>query len=335
MNNSASTISTWASAIARTFLRHYLIDPKPLYAELGIDFPRLNDPEYRIPVVIMTQLWRRAVAMTGDACFGLEVARHVSPTTFQALGYATMASKNVQEAIFRIIQNANAVSDVAQLSLQGRNDELLLRINLRSDSPEVAVEAIEAFMASMIYICRHYMHIEPPINAVYLKREAPAESHRYSEIFAAPVFFNAEENAFASRLESVMSILPTHNPALAEANDKLLEKWREKMQPPDLKKQVIDVIDRLLPEEPKQERVAMHLNISVRTLQRKLEGQGTSFQVLLDNTRQHLAEHWLREKKMSIQQIADALGFANPSAFTRAFKRWAGCSPESFRMGQC
>lgn len=331
MQNSDSTISTWASAIARTLARHYLVDPKPVFADIGIEFSRLNEPEYRVPVVLMTQLWRHAVLLSQDACFGLEVARYVSPTTFNALGYAAMASRNVQEAIFRIIQNANSVSGVAQLSLQGQKEGMFLRFDLRDDSPEVATEAMEAFMGSIIHISRNYMHIDPPLQRVYLKREAPAESHRYSDFFGTPVVFNAECNALVSSVESIMSILPTHNSTLAEANDKVLERWRQRVKKPDLKWQVMEAIDRLLPDEPKQEQVALCLNVSVRTLQRKLDAEGTSFQNLLDTTRKNLAERWLLERKMNIQQIADALGFANPSAFTRAFKRWAGCSPEQFR----
>lgn len=329
MQTPHATISSWASAIGRTLSRRYCLDPAPVFAELGIAAERLNDPDYRVPVVQMTRLWRQAVALTGDQAFGLEVAQQVSPLTFRAIGVEAMASRNLQEAVFRIIQNANGVSDVARLSIQGHRDALWLRFDLRDDSPDVACEAIEAFMGAIIHLARSYMHMQPPLQAVYLKRSPPADVERYKRFFQVPVHFGAECDALASTMEAMMMLLPA--PTGQEAGSAMLARWRERMQNPDLRWQVMEMIDRLLPEEPRQDKVAHALNMSVRTLQRRLDAEGSSFQALLDATRVALAERWLREGRMSIQQIADALGFANPSAFTRAFRRWRGQSPEQFR----
>lgn len=330
MQNSLATISSWVLAIGRTLSRHYLIDPKPVFAGLGIDSARLSDTSYRVPVVVMTQLWRQAVALTGDEAFGLEVAQQVSPLTFQGVGFAAMTSRTVQEAVFRIIQNANAVSDVARLSIQGQPDALWLRFDLRDDSPDIAEQAMEAFMASIVHIARHYLHMTPPLKHVYLKRSLPADIARYETFFGAPVHFAAECDALATNLETLMLMMPGSG-APVEAGTQMLARFREQWQTPDLRWRVMDVIDRFLPEEPRQEKVAQLLNMSVRTLQRRLGEEGSSFQALLDATRRALAERWLKESRMSIQQISDALGFANPSAFTRAFRRWVGCAPEQFR----
>jgi AraC-like DNA-binding protein len=331
MQKSHATISSWVSAVGRTLARRYLIDPKPVFQALGIAGERLNDPEYRVPVVLMTQLWRQAVQLTGDEAFGLEVAQQVSPLTFRGVGVDAMASRSLQEAVFRIIQNANTVSDVAKLSIQGHQDALWLRFDLRDDSPDVAHESLEAFMAAIVHLGRTYLQMQLPLRAVYLKRPVPADVKRYEDFFQAPVHFGAECDALASRMETMMMLMPA-----AAGNDPgaaMLARWRERIQNPDIRWQVMEIIDRLLPEEPRQDKVAQALNMSVRTLQRKLDAEGSSFQALLDTTRKSLAERWLRENHMSIQQIADALGFANPSALTRAFKRWNGQSPEQFRAG--
>ncbi len=331
MQSTHATISSWVSAVGRTLARRYLIDPKPVFLALGIASERLNDPDYRVPVVLMTQLWRQAVQLTGDEAFGLEVAQQVSPLTFRGVGVEAMASRSLQEAVFRIIQNANTVSDVAKLSIQGHQDALWLRFDLREDSPDVACESLEAFMGAIVHLGRTYLQMQLPLRAVYLKRPVPADVKRYEEFFQAPVHFGAECDALASRMEALMMLMPA-----ASGNDQgaaMLARWRERIQNPDIRWQVMEIIDRLLPEEPRQDKVAQALNMSVRTLQRKLDAEGSSFQALLDSTRKSLAERWLREHHMNIQQIADALGFANPSAFTRAFKRWRGQSPEQFRSG--
>jgi AraC-like DNA-binding protein len=82
---------------------------------------------------------------------------------------------------------------------------------------------------------------------------------------------------------------------------------------------------------PKQESIADTLHISLRSLQRRLREEETSFKGLLEDTRQALAQQYLRENHRSIGEITYLLGFSEPSNFTRAFKRWTGQTPAEFR----
>ncbi len=80
---------------------------------------------------------------------------------------------------------------------------------------------------------------------------------------------------------------------------------------------------RLLPQgEPKRERVAQALHLSQRTLQRRLQEEGTSYQQLLDDTRRDMAEQYLQQPGLTLLEVAYLLGFADPSNFFRAFRRW-------------
>lgn len=78
-------------------------------------------------------------------------------------------------------------------------------------------------------------------------------------------------------------------------------------------------------------RTARRLGMSARTLQRRLRASGTSFSDLLRRKREFCAVDMLCQGQHSIAEIADALGFSEHSAFTRAFKRWTGSSPARFR----
>jgi len=92
------------------------------------------------------------------------------------------------------------------------------------------------------------------------------------------------------------------------------------------------VLCRLLPQgEPKREVVAQTLHLSQRTLQRRLQEEGTSFQTLLDDTRRELAEQYLAQPSMTLLEIAYLLGFADPSNFFRAFRRWFDATPGEYR----
>jgi AraC-like DNA-binding protein len=327
-----TTIATWSGVIARTLSEHYELNPEPLFAAVDIDFERRHDPQYRIPVATMTLLWNAAVEATQDSAFGLEVARHVNPTTFHALGYAAMASNNGAEAIERLRRYSHLISDVANLRLHSTPDGLKLSLELVADGPVVSCTAMEAFMAAIVHMCRHYLNIEPHLKAVELQRTASDCTERYSAFFKAPVYFGAMHHGVILSPTNIATPLPTANPVLAAANDQLLEAWLQQSQYTPLQQRIMSIMHQTLPETPRQEIIAREMHMSIRSLQRHLEAEQTNFQLLLDTTRYELAKQYLRNPGLSVQQISDQLGFANPSAFTRAFKRWCDVTPEQYRI---
>lgn len=83
--------------------------------------------------------------------------------------------------------------------------------------------------------------------------------------------------------------------------------------------------------EASLDRLASELGMSRATLQRRLKAEGTSFEAILDGLRQHLARRYLRRENFSVKKTAYLLGFSDPAAFSRAFKRWTGQSPSELR----
>ncbi len=81
------------------------------------------------------------------------------------------------------------------------------------------------------------------------------------------------------------------------------------------------------------DRIAAELGLSRQTLYRRLKGEGLTFEQVLDGLRHRLALRYLGEQGMSVKQVAYRLGFSDPAAFSRAFKRWTGRSPSDFRPG--
>ena len=96
--------------------------------------------------------------------------------------------------------------------------------------------------------------------------------------------------------------------------------------------QVRDQLIKSLPHgEPSAEQLAATLNMSLRSLQRRLEAEHTSYKALLEATRLHLAKLYLSQEKFSLVEISDLLGFRDQSSFSRSFKRWMGMSPRHYR----
>ena len=126
--------------------------------------------------------------------------------------------------------------------------------------------------------------------------------------------------------------LATGNETLAQLHDQFAGEYLARFEQTRVTHQARQVLCRLLPQgEPKRQAVASALRMSTRTLQRRLQDENTSFQQLLDETRRELAMQFLRQKRMTLLEIAYLLGFADPSNFFRAFKRWFGMPPGQFR----
>ena len=86
--------------------------------------------------------------------------------------------------------------------------------------------------------------------------------------------------------------------------------------------------------EVSDEKVAKRLNMSTRTLQRKLQGENTTFGNLLNEVRQEIAEHYIHDSKVSLMEIAFVLGYSEYSSFWRAYKRWTKASPSDIRISE-
>ena len=126
--------------------------------------------------------------------------------------------------------------------------------------------------------------------------------------------------------------LPASNRELALAQDRVLREFVGKLQQDNIVSRTKSAISESLPSGNfNSEVVAAALHMSPRNLQRKLAAENTSFRKLLEAVRQELAESYLADGSFSLLEISYLLGFSEQSAFSRAFKRWTGFTPQAFR----
>ncbi|HBB23517.1 MAG TPA: AraC family transcriptional regulator, partial [Pseudomonas sp.] len=161
----------------------------------------------------------------------------------------------------------------------------------------------------------------------------PADLEPYRQLFQAPLRFGAPRYALLFREADVNTPLPTANEALAQLHDRFAGEYLSRFADSRVMHRARQILCRLLPQgEPRREAVAQALCLSERTLQRRLQEEGGSFQQLLDDTRRDLAEQYLAQPDLAPLEIAYLLGFADPSNFYRAFKRWFGVTPGEYRL---
>ena len=306
-------------------------DPAPLFAKAGISRDSIKTAGLRVPFRVVDNLWREASKVIDDPCFGLRASEFWHPSQMHALGYAWLSSHTLREALNRYKRYNRILSPAADILLEDNDQGLALVVK---PTPQIAPRPnrTDALFTCIMKMCRmNYGNNLSPVG-ISLSRKKPSCFQAYQEVFNAPVVFEAGQDSLTLPLDAVDRRLVSDNPQLALVHDKIMIDYLAKLEKGDTVNRVkAAIIDRLPSGEVAQQDVAPLVNMSVRSLQRKLKTLGTSFQKLLDLTRSELAHNYVRDMETDLTEIAFMLGFSEHSAFSRAFKRWTGRSPKETR----
>ena len=329
---SATALASWARAIRKELDRRGL-DGAALFAQAGLDVAALSDPQARYSLEGTTRLWRLAVEQTGDPALGLAVASQVTPLTFHALGYSLVASATLKEAFERITRYFRIVTDAGEFLFGPEGDGYRLRIHTPDDQSQPAPEAIDAFMSVFLRMCRAAIGREFSPLSLSLRRPAPANSEGFQRVFRCPIQFDAPANELRFPRAELERPLEGANAELARHNDEIVVRYLATFDKQNLRAQVRAALIKQLPlGEPSAERIASALHLSLRSLQRKLAAEDSSYDDLLNDTRRELALSYARDPSYSVSEATYLLGFSDTSSYSRAFKRWTGQSPSQFRQ---
>jgi AraC-like DNA-binding protein len=328
-----TTLGSVAGLIATT-LHVCGYDPEPLFAEAGLDLSRATDPHARFPLLRMQKLWKLAVEATGDPCLGLTAARQFQPALLHGLGLAWLVSDTLLDAFGRLVRYARLINSALDFRVEEQPDSIdLVTVLPEVLPPDFEYAAIDLGMAAFLRMCQITAGHSIMPRHVTLQRLPPTCLARFEDIFGTSIEFGAPVNRLCFDRDLLTHPLPSANPELARINDQVVMDYLARFDRDSISMQVRSKIIHQLPDGiPRQEVIADTLHVSLRSLQRRLKEEDTSFKDLLEDTRQQLALQYLRDTRRSIGEITYLLGFSEPSNFTRAFKRWTGKSPAQYRM---
>lgn len=327
-----TTSSNWALAIVQA-LELGGVDCASLFTELEMDYAALNDPDARFPQDGMTRLWQRAVELSGNPAIGLSMAQVVRPASFHVVGYALMSSRNLRDGFTRLVRYQRIIGEGADLNFLPQPDGYALTLAIHGDRLPPARQSAEASLAYCLSFCRWMTGKPMRPREIRLQGAAPADLAPYQQVFQAPLRFNAEHYGLIFDRADLEAPLPSANEALAQLHDRFAGEYLARFCSSRVTHQARQVLCRLLPQgEPRRELVAQTLHLSQRTLQRRLQEEGTSYQQLLDDTRRELAEQYLGQVDLTLLEVAYLLGFSDPSNFFRAFRRWFDETPGEYRI---
>jgi AraC-like DNA-binding protein len=304
-----------------------------LCSAAGLSRGAFDDPEARASLEATSALYETAAMRTGDVAFGLHVAERSDFFAFDALGFAISAKGSLREAFEQLAPSIRA--------LQGTRMDLDVIdgvAHLAFDLPEQAAglpcrHRTEAYMARVVRTIALATGTAPPLRRVAFRHGRPPDAREHERIFAAPLVFGAPHNRLSLDAAILDAPLVRADPRLSAVLDRHLKDLVAKMPAlVSLAERVRRYVRDAFPRGRFDvESVGQRMGVGSRTLQRSLNAEGTSHREIVEDVRREFALHYLAETRMPLKEIASLLGYSEPRAFYRAFERWTGLPPTSYR----
>lgn len=325
-----STMTSWVRMVWDA-LKISGIDADALFREVGLDPRLLADPDARYSMKQTAKLWTLAMDRAGDPCFGLTVAAQWHPTTWHALGYAWLASGTLEDALRRFVRYSSMITTSGGIHLEERIADFRLTVRVQKSEIPRPDAVLDAVLANIIYLCRvSYGADFVPLRVLFVHHGQGCRQKR-AEFFGSPIEYGCEANGIDFAKDSLRKPLPSANAALAHANEKIIAEYLPRLELGTMASRVKTVLIDLLPSgEATEDDVAASMNLSRSSLQRRLRDEGTTYRTVLQEVRCELAEKMLLDGSKTLNEVSFLLGFADLSAFSRAFKRWTGVAPSNY-----
>ena len=309
-------------------------DQALLLERARIDPDDLLDPESRLPFERFKALMYVAKALCDEPALALHFGEGTFFVEMSIVGLICRAAETMTEAFAQMNRYARLVIEV-QGHESGdrfaivRNDGKVW-IEDRRRSPNDFPELTESTWAR--FVCedaRYFPHRPPFVKAVHVTHEAPPYRAEYDRILKAPVVFNSDKNALLIDESWLSRKLGSTNRYVfgifSERADALLKGLKDSNTVRGRVEALLIPI--LHTGETNMERISRMMGLSRPTLYRLLKTEGVNYENLLDDLRHKMALHYLNGNRVSVSQTSYLVGFSDPSAFSRAFKRWTGSPP--------
>jgi AraC-like DNA-binding protein len=308
------------------------LDPRSIALSVGLNPSRLDDSTYLVSFEQIARFLTAGVRQTGDELFGLKVGLAEGPGALDALGYLAMNTADVQGALGTLARYLHHFGGTLTLSQEG--GVALFDYAFIAPQIEGAGLIIEASMGLAVALLRELCGKTWTPLQVQFTRPLPGRPAAWQQAVQAPVYFGAERDVLAFSAKWLSQRIDRADPELHRILQERVAEL-DAQQSADLVIRVCTLIrGGFLSGHVSQEQVAARLAMSPRTLKRRLQTEGTSHSALLERTRMEMACHLLQNSRASMTQITGLLGYANSSAFSRAFSRWSGMPPRDWRAQQ-
>ncbi|MDX1803056.1 MAG: AraC family transcriptional regulator [Alcanivorax sp.] len=333
MDPAEYAISAEYLALLLEVLSKRKIAPEAVLEGTRIEPGSWRDPQARITARDYEQVASHAVAVTGEPWLGWELGASMTLSSHGFLGYAAMSSATLGEALDLAVKFFHTRTTLVQLEVFQDADSAVLQIN-----EMLALGSLAPLMIESLFSSFHFMGMKllPELEIVGELRFAypePDYFQRLKALIPVPVYFDCANHQMRFPAERLNFPLRFADPRLARMAEAQCEQEMASIKaPPALLGKVRRIILSSAGRFPGVEEVASELHMSSRTLKRKLQQLGTSYQRVLDDLRKGLAVEYLSQSEKTVDEIAMLLGYSDASNFARAFRRWTLRSPSDYRQ---
>ncbi|MCB1706739.1 MAG: AraC family transcriptional regulator [Halioglobus sp.] len=311
-------------------LREFGCDPEAVLGAVGLSPDSIAEPDAFTPFETIDRLLRHCRDATGCEHFGLLLGQRVSLGHLGALGFAMKSAETVATALADLSRYRALHDQSALITLVRDGERVSLRYVLTQSSASAPEQVYDCAIAIGCSLLRDLCGPDWKPSKVMLRRDKPVHTASYEKCFRSPVIYGSEWSGleFPARWLGV-------SPAGA---DPLLYQHmlREMRQLDDAAQGVgADLVASLrlllFARHCNQREAAALLGVNSRSMRRHLMAAGTTFRAELESARFARAKALLAQPELGALEIAERLGYADLSAFSHAFKRWAGVSPAQWR----
>jgi len=292
-----------------------------------------RDPKARVSAQDFERVAVRAIRMTGEPWIGWELGASMTLSSHGFLGYAAMSSATWGDALELAVKYFRTRSTMVQLETFLEGDMAVMQVNELLSLGGLTPLTMESLFSSFHFMGQKLLPGMEVLGELRFSYPEPEYFERMRPLMPVPVYFDCAYNQMRFPAERMDYPLQFADPRLARmAADQCEQEMATIKAPPALLGQVRRIILAGGGRFPSVEEVASELHMSSRTLKRKLQQLGTSYQEILDGLRKGLAVEFLTQSDHTVDEIAMSLGYSDASNFARAFRRWTSRSPSDYRQ---
>ncbi|MBB6092412.1 AraC-like DNA-binding protein [Povalibacter uvarum] len=313
------------------------VDPAGLLADLNLSIDTIETPQSRLPLTCFMEVIDRLIQTSRNESIGLHSAKYVDVGSYDINGYISINCANLLEALTLTSEYYRVLSDHRVLHVTEGQKYVTCHWKLAERSDIAQRNFADSLLATYVRFGRLNLQMERGVEFVTFKHAAPRSARAlqlYEETFKCPLLFDQEQYSV------VFDRAFLRNTRIARADPALRDvlighattRIRSIETTPPFSHEVKSLIRRMFHDSaPTREDVADRLHVGSRTLQRRLLMEGSSYKDVFNAVRLELAVQYLKDESLSLDDVAEKLGFSETRSLHRSFRQWTGNTPGEFR----
>ncbi|NIB42262.1 AraC family transcriptional regulator [Pseudomaricurvus alkylphenolicus] len=303
--------------------------------EAGIRQTVLTDPDTEVALGDHCRLLELAAIRSADDCLGLHIGSEIKPGDMGPLGYTILNSPTVRKALENFSRYLHVYARGCDMTLEEEKELAYFKFSYTIVEPSVLGRRQEA--ECTLAMVKHVIEVATDrswrLEEVHFEHPKPESVLEHKRIFAAPVSFGREINCLVfAKAQLDQEIVQAESRLYQVLEAHLSDVLNNQVEEDDIVATVGNIIAKSLSNGiPSIDDVAKELCMTKRTLQRRLSDRDKLYNEYADEIRQQMARQYVENTKLPLTEVAFLLGYAHVSAFSRAFRRWAGLTPNECR----